>query len=244
MKETADMRSVSDILLDMDDRTRMVALALPAVIAIVLVLAGFYACSHGSQQAVVADESQQSEEEHAAEGESSSGKEDDRSKQAAGSNGSEESNEQAADTSNEALENGYKSETVEIDSATKNDAVDMKRAQTLQIGEDTISSGINVQIAPGDTDEAIREALGSSSNAISATITGEAKNGNYRQLAVASDDGTLLCLEMPAGTNGPITAKKVTTDEFRRLNLGTVIGHDDEATSTTETEANGNGQQQ
>lgn len=237
------MRSISDVLLDMDDRGRIAALVLPVVAVITFVVAGFYACGNG-KQAVTANEVMSNETEYATDDGRGSNNEESPSEQATEAEDSEEGQQPAAVPNDEEAGNGYRSETVDIDSASRDDAINAERGQILQVGEDSISSNISVQIVPDHILTAIREALGDSPSAISAALTGEARDSKYRQLAVANSDGTLLCLEMPAGTNGPITARKVTVDEFRRLNLGTVIGHEDEEVASKGTEANGNGQQQ
>lgn len=229
------MRDIRDILLDMNDGTRVIVLALPVVAAALILAGGFYACSnHGPAaadssaaaqtepypDADAADAAQQSEDDNG----NGSGRDE------AAEDGSSASSEEYLDTGADAKPNGYQDTASETGAAAaEGDVADMEKGQTLAIGNDKITSGIVTHIRPADILSAIRACTGDQTGAIEATITGDADDGRYRQIAVALRDGSMLCLEMPSGTDGPIVARTASLDEIRKINFGSIVGHDDDS---------------
>jgi|GEM_PF-4830286 len=229
------MRDIRDILLDMNDGTRVIVLALPVVAAALILAGGFYACSnHGPAaadssaaaqtepypDADAADAAQQSEDDNG----NGSGRDE------AAEDGSSASSEEYLDTGADAKPNGYQDTASETGAAAaEGDVANMEKGQTLAIGNDKITSGIVTHIRPADVLSAIRACTGDQTGAIEVTITGDADDGRYRQIAVALRDGSMLCLEMPSGTDGPIAARMASLDEIRKINFGSIVGHDDDS---------------
>lgn len=228
------MRNLRDFLLDLDDRGRITALVIPALVAAALLIAGSYACNRTQRES---DSSDVVHEEEAVQGNSSqdtvNAPEDSENKsgqQETAETGKEETDQQYLDTGAEAAPNGYQGSETEMDSAAADTSVKAEKGQTITIGSDTITSGISASISPTDVLSSIRACTGDETSAIEATVTGEALDEKYRQIAVVLKDGSAFCLEMASGTDRPITAKKISTDDLRKINLGNIVGHaEDEA---------------
>lgn len=238
------MRDIRDILLDMNDGTRIIVLALPVVAAALLMAGGFYACSNHGQAAGDGSAAAQTEpypdaviKETDAAQQSDDANGTGSVKDEAAENGSSASSEEYLDTGADANPNGYQDTASETGAGTsEGDVADMEKGQTLAIGNDKITSGIVTHIRPADVLSAIRACIGDQTGAIEATITGDADDGRYRQIAVALRDGSMLCLEMPSGTDSPITARTASLDEIRKINFGSIVGHEDDSKEATSKE--------
>lgn len=228
------MRNLRDFLLDLDDRGRITALVIPVLIVAALLVAGSYACSRTQQES---DASNGVHEEETDQGGSSqdtaNDSEDSENKseqQKTAENGREETDQQYLDTGAGATPNGYQGSEMELDSSSADTSVKIEKGQTITIGSDTLASGISASISPADVLSSIRACTGDETGAIEAALTGEALDEKYRQIAVVLKNGSAFCLEMASGTDKPITARKISTDDLRKINLGNIVGHaEDEA---------------
>lgn len=249
--------SLRDRLLDMSDRGRVTALAICSVL-IIGVPVGIAAINagHNARQDAAAEATTGGEEavQDSTAEEDTSASQDESAEGSAAESGAQNAEEGSSERlvgNTENLANGNETGS-KIDQGNVDTAKEMTlgTGDQLPVGDDTITASVTTTIVPDDVLAAVKGYLAdngqSAVSGIDFTITGDSHDEKYRQLAGTLEDGTLLCLEMPAGTNGPIAVSKLTTDDYLALNLGYVVGHDDEqtasSTATTDTTAEG-GQQ-